>query len=601
MSSNDSNQNNSNDSLRNIVPAGFAVPETKPVEEQKKAEPSPEKSSVHGYFNQQKKHPNKIVYFVGAFVAILFGLYSLCWFYNAKFLRNETAKFLKSFNAEQGVQSINFSKLTVSGFPASYKITIEKPEAILDTSKILRAQILADTSIPMEKRAVIEGLESNLKDEVLVDGNIEIVVSPFASEVNAKLIGKTNVRSVVNAKEFNYFVETKLPISAKVSFSKSPFSSIFFGEDKDVTLADILDKANYFEVSISGLDSGVVSTNEQFFKFEDLKFTLTKSVNPMNNIFNVSLNFTKGLFAPVYSDYEVAFKSDNLVKEVLGADVYNSGLSRLGEISLNGSATVDSKFNDQGALEFFTVKSPGVTLRNDLLNASAKFDISTNSDNTNKVSYYNLVIDTAFKLTDKGYETYKLEVADQLKDKINQNRNMITDISGGLTAEEVSKIVPKFNELGEIKTNFNISASRSFDGKIFDADIKSIDFLSDNYGVKLSGNLKTNEETKKGALNIDLFNYKSVTNDLVEYSKRALSVLNRQLPDDGSLAETTSNFLLSISDDPVSAGQNIRVSINADNAAELKIGKMSLQEFLVAFTLNFQKYLPNKPQPASKI
>lgn len=151
--------------------------------------------------------------------------------------------------------------------------------------------------------------------------------------------------------------------------------------------------------------------------------------------------------------------------------------------------------------------------------------------------------------------------------------------------EGVKTLVPKVNEVGDVLTNYDLTARINKSDRSWKIELNDTGASCDHYGIALKGALKSDQQPISGRLELELQHATRLCDDLAAYYNRSLDVLNELRHDKPKLeplsktaVEKIHAYLTEISNPAKQAVEN-RIVEASYAAGQVQIGKLPLDEF----------------------
>lgn len=545
-----------------------------------------------------------IVLSILIFLALIaIGGYTGLWFYNANNGKKAIAEYFKK------IPNAKYESLKVSGFPLAYEYEIKKPGISFNSGEIMKEAFGKGSMQTGGAQGGINFPEVQWQDELYLEGSMLITYDAMIKNMRSKQVGDIHYKSKIgNATK--HFISKNNPENKGVliEFTKPILIEGLknTGNSKNLELAKYFQK---FEFNIGSQNIIDADSDKNLFTMSN-EHVLYKR-NQDNHRFVLSVKDAK--FTDTADNFILSHPYINALIEHNG-HVEEDMPSAKGKVNFSIDMSFKAKIDD--SLKIDDIKQPTMAKMRDIDLEIKKFDYSDNFITSTfnakaltkgldkgKPTNAQLKLNSKVNVTEKYYLLQQKKFK-QLADKYSAMVGAMAeskDAPEGLIAlikirEKGKALIPKMHKMGDITFNLDVDYTGNANGIPEKINVKAFDYVTDNYGVKMSSvlNYAKTPMPEDGQINIKLLNYRKMTDDIGAYLQNIVEIIKKTAPDEIEGFKLTDeviyafkSYLQSISDKPDEYSKDIQITIRKDKKSTLpKVGNMGAMQAAGLFQKN---------------
>lgn len=417
----------------------------------------------------------------GSIVVVGLAVYSGVWYYHANANQRQVETWISDLKASPFVETFEYESLSYSGFPANMKITMTKPNIVIDSDLLLNSVFAG--AVPPKA----QGYQGKI--QIQTDGAFIITTNAAGSFYSLSTQGDIHSKHISETNPFHYRQEMKenhmrVDLDKATSWFSHPNLESLAQTDfsdfesflKAFSQADIFvkDLAVYNDEN----DQLLYSVDEAHYGgiYEKGHKVKTSIFVDLNNI-KITDAYAQQM-ANFIKDYDLHYNAD-AYKAYNNATIHMALKYDGPEIELflnnpDGRASVDMDFSFENKLYQYANKGY-VTLAFDNGNF-IDLDVDLTGDALFEPDSHPFLIGL--------YQSVVKELETELAQSGEPQAE--TEQMFGFIESHLDDIIPKFHELGKIKAAFQLYAKNK-GAMFFDVDLTDISLINDLYGVALNG------------------------------------------------------------------------------------------------------------------
>lgn len=531
-----------------------------------------------------KKALNLAIVGAGTFLIVGVAALAINWYTSSKNVKTNVENYIASINAEN--QKITYDSVTVSGFPFSMNVSIINPHFVGRIDKLTFAPWIA-TLMKIEK---LPQWDEDLK----INGAITLSVNMISTKFGIGINGSSVENSVIEGKKISLsgklggdaICELLLHDAANMFGKLWNFNYLKANKD------EVLERLRMIDCVFPQTESVNNETGETILTADGGRMYISREPQEKTSDIRLYFNLKNLEMTSAYNSVLAVYQ------QALSPFYANSGFTPVGkkniEIDAQYSGTEDWQ-NPEAKNLPLDIKINKLVISDDSYNSSSSLHASNSFANGNR----SITIDyksesTANKLFSEVFKDSLIGIANNMvyEQKKSEERGLKQSEAiaklASLSREEaenlVSPMVPDFNYLGKMETEFNGSYSGDDNFTNVNANLNSFKLSATPYGITANGNVNRNPSSPmpSGNLSIlcrncivmvdDLFNYISRAKDVVAMLDESVSNVN--IPPHA--AKGVKDFLVAIQQENKSddltfdiKGGSSGVTVNGKSIAEV--------------------------------
>lgn len=524
---------------------------------------------------------------------VLCVIYSIGWYVLASHVKSFALYQIEAISKEKAF-TFNYTSLKVNGYPFHIELEFLEPKLHTDLGAVIQTPATSDSSSPSPQEvnpsdspspsdsrdlAIAPLTESNsavssviepasndtsmvdVKYDFSADGKISVRTNLLAKKFTLNLYGKTHYTLSKGAQKWHILLENAASSKTEVAFTGTSFiKSILFPSKYPVTLSSLLKNPFTFSIESKELSLFNGETNDPLKTIESLSASLEQqsSTKPSG---------TSPVRAQIHLKNHVATKASDMYFRDLSDTFpkFSSVINTLAIASDHGNTNLD--FDVTSDLPFFSsglpistymssktpffITIPQATFSSDALqwNSTGSFTVEKEDPAKEELSA-RFVYHASYELSEKGYDLSLHNIQTSLKQRFSEiiKAHSLSDRDITLlkylveNPDEIRNIAPSLHNVGKIQLDIDAVAKDS------NFTINQADFSTKDYNIKLQGHYLTKDKTAttsltgKGKMVLKLDNYKKITDDSINYLKRAFTTFDKAYQN-GSPAISLSGYL----------------------------------------------------------
>ncbi len=563
---------------------------------------------------------------LGTAVVLVAG-YSMLWFKQAGQLKAEVEKTIAGWNdsAVTGLAKEDFlfsyESLSTTGFPSEVAVRINKPKlhytgkafktAVDAWAAKAQAQTQTDgtQAAPLPTALTNFPLLPNWVEDVESAGSIYLGGNYFSRTLRVKLEGNTSGTSSFGEQKLPWATKTDGGLACEVKLTSA--AGLFLLKGNLLTTAsDTKEAAKYIEHAACGTNPYELiasDTQESLLSSAGTKFGVYNNPEKDDSIMNVDLvvNVKDSEFGKRFNDY---YRS---LSEAFAAASPEAAFYSVKQASMLGKQNIDinihyraPKVMDQSAVGDADIVFKSFKINNGAMSFDWPLNIHFSHGKEN--SSFSIDGDMRLKFT----KEYDDALAEGIKGLPSLMQGKSAPLAQSLaTAEKnaggrekleaaLANLAPRMSELGTIRltTKAEFKGANPREGIAPTGSLKAdvIQFMTDKYGIQLSGNAVL--DTVKVDLSLRCVNCDSMVDDTIGYLVAAQDVLAWADPSlkshmlDSSTPSKLKKFIAAVSTTDDKEPTTRVVTIKDNGQGDVRISGKGMLEVMMQW---MQAFLPN--------
>jgi hypothetical protein len=533
-------------------------------------------------------------------ITFLVILYCIAWFVYAGYMKHFLIAKMSQTFAELGLGTFENEGVSASGFPFKIVVTLKNPKTNINSGEIFKK--FAE-GIPVKP-----GMESELpdlkdlkwNDQLSIDGDLEVSTNLLATEYHIKRTGTTRYASDINGKKFVFSTKGDDGLTT-ISFYTSPLITDYKYKLKD----DYFLKQLFLSISqiafVQGKNTVFEDTSgEVLISSDGSNFAYdAKKIDATNSKIELKTQTTNTQITEKFAKIVTEFLSNIVGKENASISDYSRNGVMNSEIHLVYTGALDKeafkKENTTFDLEFVKFN-----YSDDLSKTSLTGDFNFVTQNSKPVSV-NLKWKNNTQFDKKWYDrtiedskSLKLALANSSTDgEIGKVADILRKLSASgddnrtkalinSLLDNAEEVTPKLHEWGDIKFEGDIAFDGKETGKL---TIKQFDFVTNLFGLKISGDAQQSVPMPRGNLSISFINYSKIVDGLFAYIRKTLPLFEvaaqKSFPFEikEGFEGALKSVMVDLSETPEKSGADVVITLRADEKTPMPmIGKLMLPQ-----------------------